>query len=133
MFDSILGFEKNNELVCPYCGRVQDCHEPDVIDACCANTICEYCERLFEYSVTVTRTYNSTRMEDVDADGTHPCVSCIHFKGCAYFDFFDLNKTEEENAMEHCVGCCCGDGGECNKHNEKLCMNYEDSYENFMG
>lgn len=54
----------NEILVCPYCGEEQDGHEPDVIDACCANTECEYCGKLFEYSVTVERYYSSSKMDE---------------------------------------------------------------------
>lgn len=58
-----------NELICPYCGETQLCHEPDVIDADCANTECEFCERTFEYSVTVKRYYTSTKLlENMDED-----------------------------------------------------------------
>lgn len=50
----------NNEtLICPYCGREQDGHEPDEISAYLCITECEYCGRTFEYSVIVTRTYDS--------------------------------------------------------------------------
>lgn len=44
-------------LFCPYCGMQQYTHEPDDIsaDACCVT--CEHCEKLFWYSVNVTRTY----------------------------------------------------------------------------
>lgn len=58
-----------NELICPYCGNVQLCHEPDEIDADCANTECEFCYRTFDYSVTVTRRFTSTKLlEDMDEE-----------------------------------------------------------------
>mgnify|MGYP003305108210 CR=1 FL=1 len=66
MFDFSFGYSNDEELVCPYCGEVQECHEPDVIDACCANTECERCGKVFEYSVTVTRSYSSSKMDDSD-------------------------------------------------------------------
>lgn len=47
----------DDELICPYCGMVQDCHEPDDISAEMCNTECEYCGKLFWYAVDVTRTY----------------------------------------------------------------------------
>ena len=61
------------------------------------------------------------------------CENCIHNDGCAYFDFFDASKTEEENMKEHCEGCCCGDGWECNKANNCGCMNWEDGSEPILG
>lgn len=50
-------------LKCPYCGREQHCHEPDDIDALMANTECEHCGKLFEYSVSVVRTYDSRKID----------------------------------------------------------------------
>lgn len=51
----------NENLICPYCGRVQDCHEPDDISALMCLTECEYCEKPFWYSVSVTREYESRK------------------------------------------------------------------------
>lgn len=59
------------------------------------------------------------------------CKECIHYGDCGYFDLYDNKLTEEENLIEHCVGCCCGDGGECNK--SRGCWNYEDSFESILG
>ena len=58
-------------------------------------------------------------------DTSHPCYGCCHYEGCGYFDFHDYEKTEEENMVENCAGCCCGDGWECNKHSDNGCSNYE--------
>ena len=58
-------------------------------------------------------------------DSSHPCYGCCHYEGCGYFDFHDYDKTEEWNMVENCVGCCCGDGWECNKHSDYGCSNYE--------
>lgn len=59
------------------------------------------------------------------------CKECIHYGDCGYFDLYDNKLTEEENLIEYCVGCCCGDGGECNK--SRGCWNYEDSFESILG
>ena len=59
------------------------------------------------------------------------CEGCIHYDGCGYFDFDNSDLTEEERFAEHCVGCCCGDGCECNKNNG--CDNWEDGSEQLMG
>ena len=63
------------------------------------------------------------------------CEGCIHYDFCGYFDLYDGKMIEEERFMEHCVGCCCGDGVECNKHNNDghRCMNWEDGSEPLMG
>lgn len=61
------------------------------------------------------------------------CKGCIHYDGCGYFDSYDHTKTEEENFIENCVGCCCGDGYECNKANNYGCMNWEDGSEPLLG
>ena len=58
-------------------------------------------------------------------DPSHPCYGCCHYEGCGYFDFYENDKTEEENMAENCAGCCCGDGWECNKHSDYGCLNYE--------
>ena len=59
------------------------------------------------------------------------CTGCIHYDGCGYFDFDNSDLTEEEGFAEHCAGCCCGDGFECNKNNG--CDNWEDGSEPLMG
>ena len=63
------------------------------------------------------------------------CEGCIHYSFCGYFDLYDGKMTEEERFKEHCVGCCCGDGAECNKHNGEgyKCTNWEDGSEPLMG
>jgi uncharacterized Zn-finger protein len=50
-------------LKCPYCQKEQYCHEPDEIDALMANTQCEYCGKIFEYSVSVIRMYDSREID----------------------------------------------------------------------
>ena len=65
----------------------------------------------------------------------HGCQDCIHYEYCGYFEFYDSHLTEEENFIAHCVGCCCGDGCECNKKNGygHRCTNWEDGSEPLMG
>lgn len=46
-----------NELVCPHCGAVQMCHEPDDFDADVCLETCEVCGEEFCYAVEVVRTY----------------------------------------------------------------------------
>ena len=59
------------------------------------------------------------------------CEGCFHYDHCGYFNFYEHTKTEEENTIEHCYGCCCGDGLECNK--DYGCMNWEDGSEPILG
>ena len=66
-----------------------------------------------------------------DEESVGGCKGCIHYDGCGYFDFDNSNLTEEERFDEHCVGCCCGDGCECNKGNG--CDNWEDGSEPLLG
>lgn len=47
----------DEDLICPYCGAVQNCHEPDEISSDMCHTECESCEKSFWYSVTVRREY----------------------------------------------------------------------------
>lgn len=63
------------------------------------------------------------------------CETCIHGGFCGYFDMYDNNLTSEENFVKHCVGCCCGDCGECNRWNGTgiFCSNWEDGSEPLMG
>ena len=49
----------SEELICPYCGAVQETHEPDDISADMCWTQCEKCGKNFWYSVDVTREYDS--------------------------------------------------------------------------
>lgn len=59
------------------------------------------------------------------------CKECIHYNDCGFIELYNKTLTEEENLIEHCVGCCCGDGGECNKNNG--CWNWEDGSEPILG
>ena len=64
------------------------------------------------------------------------CTGCIHnHYSCGYFDlsFSDFELTEEERFEAHCVGCCCGDGCECNRTNNYGCMNWEDGSGPLLG
>ena len=61
-------FDDDEDLTCPYCGAVQECHEPDEIDADFATEECERCGKTFEYSVTVTRQYSSSKTDDDQED-----------------------------------------------------------------
>ena len=55
---------------------------------------------------------------------TNGCDGCYHNHPCSYFEDEDsTNKSEKEMIEEHCYGCCCGDGLECNKG--LGCENYE--------
>ena len=52
-------------LICPYCGAVQETHEPDEISAIMCRTECERCDREVWYSVDVRRSSASdTYAED---------------------------------------------------------------------
>jgi hypothetical protein len=47
------------------------------------------------------------------------CKKCCHSDICAYIDFGELEE-------EACVGCCCGDLGECRRDSVYgVCSNYE--------
>ena len=61
------------------------------------------------------------------------CEGCIHKDGCGIDEFFweETNLSEEERFVRHCVGCCCGDGCECNKSSG--CSNYEDGTGPILG
>lgn len=53
------------------------------------------------------------------------CFGCCHFReDCGYYAD-NISISEEEAFIEHCVGCCCGDGAECNLG--EGCTNYEES------
>ena len=62
-------------------------------------------------------------------------VECIHYSFCGYFDLGNNTMAEEEKFNEYCVGCCCGDGAECNKHTGECykCTNWEDGSGPIMG
>ncbi len=47
--------EDEGELICPYCGEVQQCHEPDEFSSHSCYTQCESCGKNFWYWVRVTR------------------------------------------------------------------------------
>ena len=49
----------NEDLICPYCGAVQEAHEPDQISADMCWTQCEKFGKDFWYSVSVSRDYDS--------------------------------------------------------------------------
>jgi len=51
-------------LICPYCGEEQYNHEPDGISTICANTTCEHCGKVFDYSADVTIEYSSSKRDD---------------------------------------------------------------------
>ena len=53
----------DEDLVCPYCGEKQETHSPDEITSYCVYTECERCGRRFEYSVYVSRDYDSDKLE----------------------------------------------------------------------
>ncbi len=55
---------QDEKLICPYCGKEQLCHEPDDTSAACCSTECEFCDRMFWYSVDVRRVYSSVPDED---------------------------------------------------------------------
>ncbi len=53
------------------------------------------------------------------------CFGCCHFReNCGYYAD-SISTSEEEAFVEHCVGCCCGDGTTCNLG--EGCTNYEES------
>lgn len=49
----------SKELICPYCGAIQETHESDQISAGMCLEKCEKCGKDFFYSVSVTRDYDS--------------------------------------------------------------------------
>lgn len=56
------------------------------------------------------------------------CEGCCHDGHCGYFselNDYDISTPEEEQKAfeEFCVGCCCGEGVECNR--DFGCDNYE--------
>lgn len=63
IYGGIIFHNFTKQLVCPYCGTVQDCHEPDPFDADICVTECKECDREFEYSVRVAREYCSRKVE----------------------------------------------------------------------
>lgn len=52
-----------------------------------------------------------------------PCAGCFHRGCCGMLSFDTSGMDEEEIFLEHCVGCPCGEGYECNR--EEGCSNYE--------
>lgn len=55
-FENYFG-QDNENLRCPYCGKIQYTHEDDEISANMCWTKCEHCGKAFWYSVTVSREY----------------------------------------------------------------------------
>ena len=49
----------NEDLICPYCGAVQETHEPDDISSFLCVEECEKCGKEFYYAVDVIREYES--------------------------------------------------------------------------
>lgn len=64
------------ELKCPYCGAIQECHEPDEFSADICVTECEECEREFEYSVRVERLYWAFGESEVEENMLPEVCSC---------------------------------------------------------
>lgn len=60
-----------------------------------------------------------------------PCDGCCHKYGCGRITFDTFGMSEEEIFEQHCVGCACGDGYDCNRGNG--CDNYEDGTEPLLG
>ena len=53
----------DEELKCPYCGAIQENHEPDMFTSYICTTECDECGKEFEYSVDVKRQYWSFTVE----------------------------------------------------------------------
>lgn len=51
-------------LICPYCGAVQENDEPAAISMIMYLTRCQSCARKFWYSVYVRRSYDSDKYEE---------------------------------------------------------------------
>ena len=66
-------------------------------------------------------------------DNKNECEGCIHIDACGSDTYFwdEIDLSDEERFIKHCVGCCCGDGCECNKRHG--CENYEDGTEPLQG
>lgn len=63
---------------------------------------------------------------DEGSEDNSRCKGCAH-RGCCGMMKFDITgMSEEEIFEEHCVGCPCGDGFECNRDNG--CGNYEEEF-----
>lgn len=62
----------------------------------------------------------------IEDDDSYGCTGCCHYdnKNCGYFDDLTCHGDEVKAFEENCMGCCCGDGCECNKGNGG-CENYE--------
>ena len=62
------------------------------------------------------------------------CETCTHRDACRYFDLDNnISESELEKFVEYCVGCCCGDGCECNRVNGNGCCNWEDGIDSLLG
>lgn len=69
--------------------------------------------------------YANKSLYDKTYSITGECFGCCHFReNCGYYTDC-ANASEEEAFIEHCVGCCCGDGAECNLG--EGCNNYEET------
>jgi hypothetical protein len=108
---------------CPRCGYQDD------MGGSCPN--CEYTGHYTDMEFRYPKKYNSIEEYLLNEEGK--CESCIHHDTCGYFDFDNSNLTEEEAFAEHCVGCCCGDGAECNRDSGYGCTNWEDGSKPLMG
>ena len=67
---------------------------------------------------------DAINMKDEELEDNSPCAGCTHRDGCGIMNFDTTGMSEEEQFIEHCVGCPCGDGCECNR--EQGCENYDD-------
>ena len=58
--------------------------------------------------------------------GKNECEGCIHIDSCGIDIFFldELELSDEERFKNHCLGCQCGDGLECNRNHG--CENFEE-------
>ena len=54
----------DEKLICPYCGQVQETHEPDQFSGYVEFYECEHCGKNFWYDVIVTREYYSLKEEE---------------------------------------------------------------------
>lgn len=54
------------------------------------------------------------------------CQGCYHNDGCGFFDDDHFKFNQIELFERNCVGCCCGEGAECNRRTGEGCGNYEE-------
>lgn len=62
--------------------------------------------------------------DEISKEDYSPCKGCFYRGGCGWMLFGTPGMTEEEIFEEHCCGCPCGDGCECNR--ESGCGNYSE-------